>query len=76
LKRAWPRPGNSDREGSINVLCVAVRKIFMTFKGYIQTGNVILLEKQLNKVFDMVDFINQHEENVEDYFISLARRFP
>jgi hypothetical protein len=30
------------------------------------------LEKQLNNVFDMVDFINQHEENVEDFFISSA----
>lgn len=49
------------------------REIFMTFKeGYIQTGNVILLGKQLNNVFDMVDFINQHEENVEDFFISSA----
>ncbi|CAI7661141.1 unnamed protein product [Penicillium discolor] len=36
-------------------------------KGYIEAGNVILLDKRLNDVFSVEDFMQQYEEYAEDF---------
>ncbi|KAJ5143409.1 uncharacterized protein N7515_002196 [Penicillium bovifimosum] len=46
----------------------ALLKLFAAFKnGYIDAGNVVLWQKQLNDKFCMVDFMQEYEEYAEDF---------
>lgn len=43
-------------------------ELFAAFKkGYIEAGNVILLDKGLNDIFSVEDFMQQYEEYAEDF---------